>query len=235
MSAYSDNSGFLSGKGFYVALALCLAGAGAAAYFAANTTDVAAESQIPQSEVAAQSAPAQEIENPVENVPLDEEREVLTDWQEPLSEDEPTAATQTDVPTEVSFLLPVSGEVFETFSNGELVKNTTLGDWRTHNGIDIAADEGTNVAAAADGTVRTIESDPLWGTVITIDHGDGLVSASKGLTKNVTVKAGDSVAKGQVIGEIGTAAAESMSPAHLHFEMTKDGSYVDPLETMGLA
>lgn len=239
MSAYSKNSGFMGGKGFYVALALCLAGAGAAAYLTAGNPGGVTENELPQAQQS-QQAPAKEMENPVSDVPVDTQdafgpsrQEELSELQEQM-EEEPAAVPAPSVPQETTFILPVGGEVVSAFSNGNLVRNETLGDWRTHNGIDIRADQGTNVAAAADGTVTGVEQDPLWGTVITIDHGDSLTSVTRGLTKNVTVKTGDSVAKGQIIGEVGAAAAESLLPSHIHFEMKQGESYVDPLTTMGL-
>ena len=56
----------------------------------------------------------------------------------------------------MAYSLPVMSEVFNPYSGGELVKNVTLNDWRTHDGIDIKAAKGTDVMACADGTVAKI-------------------------------------------------------------------------------
>lgn len=133
----------------------------------------------------------------------------------------------------LSLIQPVDGEVFTQYSNGELVKSETLGDWRTHNGIDIAAAEGTPVKAAAKGSVTGVRSDALWGYVVEITHPDGTLSSYCGLAKQPQVKKGDDVALGQVIGAVGYLPAESLMPSHLHFECRRDGKYVDPMSLIG--
>ena len=61
---------------------------------------------------------------------------------------------------------PVSGRVLNGYSGDELVYNKTLGDWRTHNGIDIQASEGDSVRTAAGGTVLSVKDDELMGTTV---------------------------------------------------------------------
>ena len=104
-----------------------------------------------------------------------------------------------------------------------------MGDWRTHSGLDITADLGAKVLATANGTVSAVYQDDLMGTVVEIDHGDGLVSLYANLTEAPTVSAGDAVTTGAVIGSVGqTAAAESGQTTHLHFAMYQDDTPVDP-------
>lgn len=247
MSNYSENSftRFLSGKGFYFVLALCLAGAGAAAYLAVETTpDPAAdlppepapveqpgdqeEWLFPQFEEAGGSQPG---------VAIEEERGSASSPQEPASQQEsgeqPSESAQAPVssPT-LTLIRPVDGEIFTEYSNGALVKSETLGDWRTHNGIDIAAEEGTPVKAAAKGTVTGVRSDPLWGYVVEITHADGTITVYCGLSKEPQVAQGDEVALGQVIGAVGYLPAESLMPSHLHLECRRDGKYIDPMSLM---
>ena len=106
-----------------------------------------------------------------------------------------------------------------------------MGDWRTHDGIDIAGMIGAKVVAAADGTVTDVRNDDLLGTTVVIDHGDGLVSVYANLAKVPVVKTGDKVAMGAVIGAIGdTAIGETNETTHLHFAMTKDNLPVDPIK-----
>ena len=115
------------------------------------------------------------------------------------------------------------------FSVEALAYNETMGDWRTHNGLDIAAERGAQVLAAAAGQVSALYQDDLMGTVVEIDHGQGLVSQYANLAATPAVKVGDEVATGAVIGSVGdTASLESGSQAHLHYALLKEGSPVDP-------
>ena len=104
-----------------------------------------------------------------------------------------------------------------------------MADWRTHRGLDIAANLGTKVVATAEGTVSKIVEDPLYGTTVEIEHGGGLVSRYCNLAATPVVEMGQSIALGQVIGAVGdTAIAEAGDVTHLHFEMLEYGEPVDP-------
>lgn len=238
MSAYSKNSGFFNGKGFYIALALCLAGAGAAAYFAAPQSNPIASESSPSLVLERKSDVVKKTEKPVQNVKKESEKPVVKEELSNIQTELETAAEPiSQVPVAkpaASFVVPVEGEVLAQFSNGELVKNETLGDWRTHNGTDIRADEGTQVVSASDGKVSAIEDDPVWGTSVTIDHGKGVASVYRGLDSTLSVKTGEKVSAGQPIGIVGKIPAESLLPSHLHFELTKDGEYIDPAERLKL-
>ncbi len=127
-------------------------------------------------------------------------------------------------------VMPVNGEVIKPFSNGELVKSETLGVWKTHDGIDIKAEAGTQVKAMNKGTVTKVSEDPLWGNCIIIDHGDGLEGHYCSLSKTMTVTEGDEVVSGQVIGSVGdTAQIEAAEPSHLHFGLKRNGKWIDPV------
>lgn len=128
---------------------------------------------------------------------------------------------------------PLEGDVVAAFSADRLVYNETLADWRTHDGVDIAAVAGTEVLSAAAGTVAAVENDPMMGTVITIDHPDGCRTTYANLQESPTVAAGDSVAAGQPIGTVGISAAEAARGPHLHFSVSKEGVTLDPAEYLG--
>ena len=116
------------------------------------------------------------------------------------------------------------------FSMEELVYNQTLGDWRTHDGVDIAADSGAAVLAACGGTVQAVTEDPLLGTTVVLAHDDGYQTTYANLQPHPDVAAGEEVSAGQIIGAVGsTAAAESDMP-HLHFAVSRDGKAVNPGE-----
>jgi murein DD-endopeptidase MepM/ murein hydrolase activator NlpD len=99
-----------------------------------------------------------------------------------------------------------------------------------HRGIDIAVAVGSPVRAPAPGTVSF--SGPVGGRLfLTIDHGGGLESTYSWLDA-VTVRRGDPIAGGQVIGRSGTGHAGALVP-HLHFGVRSLDVYVDPLEYLG--
>lgn len=129
---------------------------------------------------------------------------------------------------EESMLIPVEGEIITEFSNDKLLYSKTLGEWRSHNGVDIRASEGTNVRAPMDGVVKEVFEDDLWGNTITIDHGNGLVSRFCNLGTIEMVKEGLNVNKGDVISVIGKSASIEMEmEPHLHFEVIRDGKFID--------
>ena len=122
------------------------------------------------------------------------------------------------------------GNILNDFSNGELVKNATTGTWQTHNGTDIAAEVGADVFAIADGEIRSVTNDPLWGVSVVIDHNNGYISKYRGLGADLAVKQDDKVSRGDIIGCVGeTADIESSIAPHLHIEVIHDGKYVDPM------
>ena len=128
---------------------------------------------------------------------------------------------------------PVSGDVLSDFSDGELVKSKTLSVWKTHDGIDIAAETGSAVKSAASGTVISVTDDALMGVTVVIDHGSGYEGYYCNLAYDVPVSEGDSVNAGSVIGEVGsTAEAEISEEPHLHFGLKKNGSWTDPADML---
>ena len=140
-----------------------------------------------------------------------------------------TAPAPSAAPAPLVFTWPVKGTVAAGFAVETLAYNETMGDWRTHSGLDITADLGAKVLSTANGVVSHIYQDDMMGTVVEIDHGEGLVSQYANLAETPTVSVGDAVTTGAVIGSVGqTAASESGQAAHLHFAMYQDGVPVDP-------
>lgn len=189
----------------------------------AAAEDSAAEtaSEEGSAETAAAEEPAEEVsaETPAEETAA-------------VTESEETAAAEvTSEPAKeaASFAPPVQGEVVAAFSDSELTYNAALGDWRTHNGVDLAANAGDAVCAVLDGEVLSVTEDVLLGTTITLNHGDGLMTVYGNLDPDVAVEQGDAVSAGEVIGAVGeTAAGERNEGAWLHFAVSQDGEAVDP-------
>ena len=127
------------------------------------------------------------------------------------------------------YVWPVQGELERSHDLEKLSYDVTLRDWRTHDGIDIAAPLGASVAASRAGSVMSIEEDSLYGTVLCIDHGDGVVSIYANLADMPAVSVGAWVEPGDIIGSVGTTAlCEVGQGTHLHFAMQLDGMSVDP-------
>lgn len=226
----------LKGKGFIVALAVSIAAVGLSTYYAYNSIMNGFK------EGEGSDSLFLEVDKHQPNVPLGTSAPITTPAATAASEApgtvtgeitaEPAAtAANNFFSTGSPRALPLQGEIINGYSDGELVKSETLNLWQTHDGIDIAAEAGAEIAAAGEGTVLNVWEDPLWGICISVDHGDGYVSNYLGVDKNVPVLIGQEVACGDVIARVGnTAECECALPSHLHFEVKKDGEFIDPVK-----
>ena len=137
-----------------------------------------------------------------------------------------------DTPSQ--FLIPINSDsviVTNPYSMDKLIYSVTLDQYMTHNGVDIEAPEDCQVLAVAEGTVTSIFNDDRYGKTIEITHPGNLISVYSNLSTAEMVEVGDVVTQGQIIGGVGsTGLFESLEPSHLHFEMIKDGVYVNPEE-----
>lgn len=130
---------------------------------------------------------------------------------------------------QASFIMPLSGEVITEFSKDSLIYSKTLEEWRAHTGLDIKGNIGSKVVAVADGQVKDLYEDLLWGYLVLIDHGNGIQSKYANLDSNLLVKKGQSLKQGDVIGSVGKSAnIEILMDDHLHFEIIRDGKNIDP-------
>ena len=97
---------------------------------------------------------------------------------------------------------------------------------KLHSGIDIPADQGAVILAAADGTVTETGFDAARGNYLILDHGDGLTTLYAHC-RNVDVKEGDTVKAGEMVAAVGSTGM-STGP-HLHFEVRQDGEAQNPV------
>ena len=117
-----------------------------------------------------------------------------------------------------------------------LTYNPTTRDWRVHNGVDIAAEAGTPVCAAAAGVVYTTYEDDGLGTTVVIRHEGGYVTMYSSLDADLAVSAGDDVELGQQIGYVGNSALlETAMGDHVHFCVTLNDQSMDPMEFFSLS
>ncbi len=236
---------FMSGRGFYAALALCLVGAAAAAWITVDRTissvgekeddvpvkEVTDDKYVPNSSV----FDVEDVDKAQENVKVNEEENEEPDSSSESSESSSEEDTFSFFSKSQNFSMPLDGNVTKEYSAGELVKYESINEWRTHDGIDIEVAVGTNVAASADGKVTKVYSDPLWGIIVEIQHDDDILTIYSGLADPAAVAVGDEVKAGDVIGTVGeTNLAEIGENSHLHFAIKQDGKFVDPKEKLGI-
>jgi len=161
--------------------------------------------------------------------PKQEQKSQPKDEKPSPKKDQKTSANVAE--SDCKFVLPVMGEISFDYAMDRLVYSKTLEDWRTHSGVDLAADRGTNVKAAADGFISEVKNDPRFGITIIIDHQNGLKTVYSNLASDEVVTPNQKVKQGDVIGAIGnTALFESAEQPHLHFEVLMDNNPVDPKE-----
>ena len=217
MSNKKSSSG-ISGKGYYIALVLCAVAIGIAGFFYyrnADSQNVALQDPQPTAQVDA-------TDGGVEAVATQPNEQMSTKPTVDLSK-KPSVVKS-----------PVAGQTIAEYSMDALSYNQTTRDWRVHDGVDIAAQSGTQVCAAADGTVYTVYEDETMGTTVVIRHDGDYTTKYASLSQQVLVKAGDSVKAGDVIGTVGsTALLESGIGEHVHFSVSCDGVLVDPAEFLG--
>ena len=121
---------------------------------------------------------------------------------------------------------PLSGGAGRISSSFGPRKSPRAGASSYHRGVDLAIASGTPVLAAGSGRVVTSTYSSSAGNYIMISHGKRLYTVYMHCSRRI-VKAGDSVSKGQVIGYVGSTGI-STGP-HLHFGVSKNGTYVNPL------
>ena len=229
-------SDFMAGKGFYIVLLACVGALGVSGYYlfsgmgqqgkpvSGPTTIVVTPAPTPTTPPAKPPAVTSRPRPAATPEPIPEVSASPVQTQAPEPSKAPTATASV-------FTWPVKGEVLRGHAVETLSYDQTMGDWRTHEGVDIAAETGTKVMAPAGGTVSDIYADDLMGTTVVILHADGVMSTCSNLATVPNVEIGDTVRTGDVIGSLGkTAIAESGEASHLHLSMTKDGVSVDPLE-----
>lgn len=177
--------------------------------------------------IAVVAAVANRAKLPEETLPLPSESTTLPETQQP---DPPVSDVSGVLPT---FCAPVNGTLTKHHDAETQVFSNTMNDYRVHLGVDIEAQVGSPVYAAADGTIAEVWEDPLMGQCVAVQHGGDAISIYKNLAAEMAegIEAGAKVTSGQLLAYVGeTAMAEMADEPHLHFEMTVADLQVDPLE-----
>lgn len=243
-------SSIFGGMGFYIALLVCVVAAGVVGYFALlkddpepQTDPIPSAVTDPEPAISVTRTDPEPAAPVISDVPIPVEKPTVL----PVSAPEKSTAeaevlyNEDDAPVEepapivaaepMIIVSPISGETAAAFSVDQLVYDATMGDWRTHDGIDIQAEAGTAVASASAGIVLSVEDDGRMGTTIRVDHRNGYITTYASLQPEVSVLAGDEIPAGAVLGAVGnTSLTEAGLGAHLHFGVEKDGALIDPAE-----
>ena len=251
---------FLRGKGFALALLACLVAAGAAGVWAVRAVrneleksyeeltrpeaSSAPQAAVPDTDLKVEDEPWQDVTeaaNSVAGVPKAESGAASSGSSSGAASGagsvrEPSALQGSSAPASSSAApacaQPVTGRVLNACSGDELVYNKTLGDWRTHNGVDYACAQDAAVSAPVNGKVTAVETDGRWGGVVSIEDGEGHVWRVCG-TADVQVKAGDTVSTGQTLGRAGNIPNECTEETHVHLEVLEGDKYLDPAKLIG--
>ena len=206
------------GRGYYIALVLCAAAIGITSYvYYRNAGDEPREQEVLEASAMPEDIPV------LATVP--KQTRPVTPGTEAT---EPARKT-------LQTVFPVEGQEVFGYSMEALSYNETTRDWRTHNGVDIAAEAGTQVVAAADGEVYTTYEDETLGYTVIIRHQGGYTTCYSSLSQDLRVKAGDKVKMGDVIGTVGTTAlVETVLGPHVHFSVTCQDIPMDPADFFAL-
>lgn len=221
----------------YSIICICLAVAGASSYLCAKRNIDALTPQEPFSVTITQRQTTEIASETQVNEKLEgiaDERETTTEGQEAKADETQLVEVESPIVRAESFTLPIDTQIIKGYSDSKVVYSKTTDDWRSHNGIDFAGNMGDPVIAVNNGIVIYVYDDTLWGTVVEIDHGDGLVAKYCGLGKGSTVKVGDEVKINQKIGNLSEIPIEKNDGVHLHFETTFDGMVVNPIIALGM-
>ena len=227
MSDNKHTGGSRSGKGYYIALILCAAVIGITSYVYYQNTPAEEEVVLQETEVIPVGTMAEEMDIPV----------IAT---QPSSEPARKETTQPETtrptkPAGRKIQMPVSGQEIYGYSMEALSYNETTRDWRVHNGVDFAAEPGTPVCAAADGTVVTAGEDDAMGYTVVMRHDGGYTTCYSSLSSNIPVHAGEQVEAGQTIGYVdSTALVETTLGSHVHFSVACQDEPMDPAEFFAL-
>ena len=224
MSNNNHSGRGIYGKGYYIALVLCAAAIGIAGFFYYRNAEQAQPVlQEPEQQATVSVDATEDHVSVIATRPVGPQMPAATD------------PTQPTVKKTLKTAAPVSGQTVADYAMDCLSYNQTTRDWRVHNGMDIGAEAGTEVLAAADGVVYTTYTDDIMGTTVVIRHDGGYTTQYASLSEELKVSAGDQVELGQAIGTVGeTAIIETTVGPHVHFSVLLNDESMDPNEFLAL-
>lgn len=171
-------------------------------------------------------------EDPVKDTGKVKQEQVIdTGGEESGGNKEPDPVKPTTSTDPIIFDLPFeNATISKQYTDKSLLYDNTTKLWCTHQGIDFACKEGTRILAVFSGTIEKIENSMMNGTTVYLKVSDELTVVYKGLSSNVSVKEGDKIAKGTLIGTATSFLSEKADGVHLHLELLKNNNLTDPTE-----
>ncbi len=210
---------FLKEKGYYIALLLCTAVVGVTGYSLLKqkgptvNNDPTKGSTPTVQVIPGTTAPS--VDKPAVNIEGGQE----------------TTTSPTKGKTPFRLQKPVSGEILQEAAVDHLTYNPTTRDWRTHEGMDLAAELSAPVCAAAAGTVYTIYEDEQLGMTVVLQHDEGYTTHYSNLSEEIPVTVGQKLSAGETLGTVGqTACVEQAVQSHVHFAVYLNSKALDPAD-----
>lgn len=224
------------GAHFYTAVAICILAVGVAGY---TTYDSIKRFAGPDEDaLVSKTQQRYQVQTTIE--PSDDEissssydySSVMNSFDSKHNDDVRTQETAATAEA-ATIIYPTSKDIIKGYSGDTPVFSKTLNDWRVHNGIDLAAKQGSKIKAITNGKVADIFNDELLGTTMVIEHDGGFIAFYSGLGETTLVNAGDTVESGQEIASINDIPCEAADGYHLHLSIKKDDKFIDPVEILG--
>jgi len=224
------------GAHFYTAVAICILAVGVAGY---TTYDSIKRFAGPDEDaLVSKTQQRYQVQTTIE--PSDDEissssydySAVMNSFDSKHNDDVQTQETAATAEA-ATIIYPTSKDIIKGYSGDTPVFSKTLNDWRVHNGIDLAAEQGSKIKAITNGKVADIFNDELLGTTMVIEHDGGFIAFYSGLGETTLVNTGDTVESGQEIASINDIPCEAADGYHLHLSIKKDDKFIDPVEILG--
>lgn len=154
---------------------------------------------------------------------------VFMEGQEQGQEQELVADTPLNFSDEDSLALPIIGDVLLDYSMDKAVYHTTMQQYRYNPSLVVAATEGQDITAAADGIVSDVYYDSQTGNTIRFDLGNGYM-LTYGQLDSIALNPGDRVSAGDIVGKVAKPTIYyTEEGTNIYYKLTKDGKPVDPL------
>ena len=147
-----------------------------------------------------------------------------SNYENKTKEEKPVENKQEEIKQEevkdLSFVKPADGEIVKDYSKDNLVYSSTLEEWTTHLGIDIAMQKTDVVKAVADGKVKSIKNDPRYGLTVVIEHQNGFESIYSSLLTAEFITVGEEIKQGSTIISESTERSDLEDSSSLLFSLS---------------